>query len=75
MLVSRYNNLAGRCSIAAGFSFDALIEIDFEEADELSSTLAVVKPARLLPLRHARVSARAPGVVLDYPARGTAAHQ
>ena len=45
MLVSRYNNLAGLCSIAAGFSFDALIEIDFEEADELSSTLAVVKPA------------------------------
>ena len=34
MIVSRYNNLAGLCSIAAGFSFDALIEIEFPTPEE-----------------------------------------
>lgn len=34
MIVSRYNNLAGLCSIAAGFSFDAIVELEFPEAED-----------------------------------------
>ena len=34
MIVSRYNNLAGLCSIAAGFSFDAIVELEFPEPED-----------------------------------------
>jgi len=34
MIVSRYNNLAGLCSIMAGFSFDAIVELEFPERFE-----------------------------------------
>jgi hypothetical protein len=34
MIVSRYNNLAGLCSIAAGFSFDAIVELEFPEVED-----------------------------------------
>jgi hypothetical protein len=34
MIVSRYNNLAALSSIAAGFSFDAIVELEFPEAED-----------------------------------------
>jgi hypothetical protein len=34
MIVSRYTNLAGLCSIMAGFSFDAIVELEFPERFE-----------------------------------------
>jgi len=34
MIVSRYNNLAALCSIMAGFSFDAIVELEFPEMYE-----------------------------------------
>lgn len=34
MIVSRYNNLAALCSIMAGFSFDAIVELEFPEQFE-----------------------------------------